>query len=239
MMAGKKLQWLVCGLVGAMAVAAGGCADRRPMDWSRMWPWGRDKVNPADVAKYGPSPAQRIRDIRELGKTVASASPQEKDRVTLDLARRIQIEQDPIVRAEIIQLLGDHPTPAALAVLRAGVNDPDADVRIACCVAWGKQRSKDAANELSGVLGRDTDRDVRIAAARAFGDLKESATVGMLAVGLDDTDIAVQSRTMQSMKAISGRDYGNDAGKWREFAKGGSPKEPTISVADRMRQWFQ
>jgi hypothetical protein len=57
-------------------------------------------------------------------------------------------------------------------------------------------------------------------------------------VALDDRDPAMQYVGVQSMKALTGKDYGGDVAAWRELAGGGSPPlPPPPSLAERLRGW--
>jgi hypothetical protein len=44
---------------------------------------------------------------------------------------------------------------------------------------------------------------------------------------------------MESMKQISGRDYGLDVQKLREYAKGGQPAQPPVSIANQAKEMFR
>jgi HEAT repeat protein len=228
--------WLF--VVAALVLgSSAGCRDALLYDLSWGWP-GRDKEDPAELARYGVMPLQKMQEIEVLAAKANSGTAEEREQVTQELARRIQKEMDPIVRTKIMTALGSTQTPTALAVLRAGVRDPDASVRLACCVAWGKQGGRESIELLEGVIRSDKEVDVRLAAIAALGKLKDPSCVQALSPALEDSDIAVQFRAMESMKQISGRDYGHDVQKWREYAQGGQPAEPTMTAMDRIRSFF-
>ena len=67
--------------------------------------------------------------------------------------------------------------PTADAVLHVAVRDTDADVRVIVCDLWGKRSDAEAAQVLAGVLTSDSDRDVRMAAARGLGHPHDPAAV--------------------------------------------------------------
>jgi hypothetical protein len=230
-------RWLFV-LAALLLASSTGCRDAFLYDLSWGWPWGKDKEDPAELARYGVMPLQKMQEVEVLAAKASQGTPEEREQVTQELARRIQKEMDPIVRAKIMTALGSTQTPTALAVLRAGVRDPDADVRVACCTSWGKHGGREAIDLLDGVIRSDKDVDVRLAAVSALGKLKDQACIAALEPALEDNDIAVQFRAMESMKHISGRDYGLDVQKWREYAKGGQPAEPPVSVADRFKNLF-
>jgi HEAT repeat protein len=121
-----------------------------------VWPWAVQPDDPADLAKYGPLPKQRAAEMRQLATAMRGMGEPEKAAYARDLAQRIQAESDPLVRVEIIQALGECRDPVALAVLKAGLEDPDSDVRMACCESWTKIGGPQAAEALGSVLGADT-----------------------------------------------------------------------------------
>ena len=58
-----------------------------------------------------------------------------------------------------------------------------------------------------------------------------------LVVALDDRDPALQYVGIQSMKSITGKDYGGDVESWRLVATGGDPPAPKApSIAERIRR---
>jgi hypothetical protein len=62
--------------------------------------------------------------------------------------------------------------------------------------------------------------------------------VRALAVGLEDSDIAVQARTMSSLEGVTGKDFGRDAHKWIAYTRSGSTEPPSASVAQRIGRWL-
>lgn len=237
----RRTGWRTWCPVAAACLAlatVGGCRDKFTYDLSWGWPWGKDQHDPKELARYGILPLQRVQDAQALAAQAAKAPPEERERITQELAQRISRELDPIVRMELMKALADQPTPTAKAVLRAGLRDPDANVRVVCCNAWAKHAGPEAAEALAEVVQHDKDRDVRLAAVRVLGEVKDQSTMRGLAMALEDSDIAVQHRAMQSLKAVSGKDYGNDVQKWREYVKGGNPQPPSYSIADRIKGIF-
>jgi hypothetical protein len=194
-------------------------------------PWNKKTEIPGVVA-----PADRIKQLRELGEKAPSMPELEQIRESTRLAQSIQNENDPLIRIQILKTLASFSTPVSTAVLNAAVNDGDSDVRTACCDAWAQRGGPEALQVLTKIMSSDVDIDVRMAAMRAMGKLGDPAAIAVLAPALDDKNPAVQFRAVQSLKQISGRDFGDDVSAWRDFANGGKPPEQTI--ADRLLRWF-
>ncbi|HKD35494.1 MAG TPA: HEAT repeat domain-containing protein [Pirellulales bacterium] len=232
--------------------AAGGCT------WGStngvpFWGSKADKEEAAaNLKKYGPIARDRISLVKEEGKYAAKGSPDDKEKVSADLARMIQTEQDPLVREEIVRTLATIPTETAANVLAAGMKDSEPKVRVAVCQAWGKRGSpvkfiteptshqevvNAATLALAQALASDTNIDVRLAAARALGKVQNNPrAIGALGIALKDRDPALQVRAIASLKESSNKDFGNDVTKWQQYVDSVAPPSPQESpkaVADR------
>jgi hypothetical protein len=190
------------------------------------------------------TPAMRVDAVREFGTRSKGVDSPEQRQITDQLARQMQIEPDPLVRHAVVEAIAEFHTPMAQQVLEAGLADQDEAVRVACCKALGRRAEEGVANvgqtsvaSLANVLRSDDDIDVRLAAAEALGHMKSPEAIQALLVALEDRDPAMQYAGVQSMKSITGEDYGPDVQAWRQVARGETPppaKAP--SVAERLRR---
>jgi hypothetical protein len=184
------------------------------------------------------TPTMRKDTIRQFAARADGTDSTDQRAQTDQLARQIQIEPDPLVRETIIRAIGEYHTPLAQQVLEAGLNDDNQLVRVACCQMLGKRADMKSVPVLANVLKADKQMDVRIAAAEALGKIKSPQSVSALAVALDDRDPAMQFAGMQSMKAVTGKDYGGDVQAWRQVASGGTPAPPAApSIAERVKSY--
>lgn len=215
-------------LCGCSERPFGGMAD----PWSRR-SWVEDE-------RFGPTYHTKRQELRKLRRGVGSRSPEEQERTAVELAERLQQEQHPVLRSEIIRALAEISSPIASEALKHAMNDADPDVRVVACQAWGRRGTEEARQVLAQCLGSDTDVDVRIAAARELGAFKDDRqAMQALKLALDESSPALQYRAVQSLREMSGRDYGNDLVAWREFIDGGNPPEqPPPSLADRLRNLY-
>ena len=185
------------------------------------------------------SPAEQIETLQELADKASQGSPEEKDQISLKLAGMIRKEEDPMIRAEIIRTLGKYPTDMATAVLKAALNDPDAEVRLAACEAWARRGGPQSVEILSGALLGDVDSDVRLMAAWALGQTGDRAAVPALGSALNDKNPAMQYRAVLSLRKITGKRFDNDVGQWQRYVKGELPPPAwPISIAERLRRMF-
>jgi len=134
-----------------------------------------------------------------------------------------------------VSSIAEFQTPIAQQVLEAGLSDENAAVRQTCCRALGRRAAPTSVTVLANALNTDKDIDVRMAAADALGKIKTPEAMKALAVALDDRDPALQYAGVQSLKAITGKDYGPNVQAWRQVAAGQAPPAHTPSVAERLR----
>ncbi len=133
--------------LGILALLLPGCAD--------MPAWVPFQGARSDDLPGVVTPAAKIAQLKNLSSEAAKSDQDSRHRVVGQLVAAIRSETDSLIRAEIIRTLGDYPDPAADPVLKAAINDPDADVRIAACEAWGKRGNAQAAELLVPVLSSD------------------------------------------------------------------------------------
>jgi HEAT repeat protein len=218
------LCWLTCAL---------GCSSSPLADNFRA-PWRK----PPQQAPGITTAAQQVAELKEMRKRAAQGTPEEHQRLCAQLAEQIKTEEDSQIRIEILKTLAVLNTPLSAAVLQAALQDSDPDVRVTACESWGKRPGEEASGQLARVLASDTSLDVRLAAARALGQTASKGAIAPLGEALSDNDPALQYRAMQSLKSLSGRDYGNDVNAWRQYAKSGEADVHSPSIAQRLKSWF-
>lgn len=219
------------GLCFAMSVQSG-CIDHgfRRLRYGKEW---------QEDEKYGATFHTRLEELTSLRKSADDLSPQEQVRTSQQLVQALVTDPSPLYRRHVVRTLAALPTPAANEGLRRAIQDSDPSVRIAACEAWASRGGDESLRVLSAVVGSDADLDVRIAATRELAKFKSPATVQALGLALDDPDPALQHRAVQSLKSVSGQDFGNSVPAWRQYVRGGpapTVEEPTI--AERFRDLF-
>jgi HEAT repeat protein len=182
------------------------------------------------------TPQDRHKELVELAKDAGDKSPAEQERIVAELAKEIQHEEDAMMRRQILRTLGEYRTPLAMAILEAGLKDTDLEVRRVACNSIGTQGGPQAVQALTYVFNSDTEKDVRIAAVKALGQTADKAAMTPLAEALVDPNPAIQFRAQESLRTVSGRDYGNNVQAWREYAKTGNTTAEEISFAERVRR---
>lgn len=213
-------------LVALASLAATGCADMLPGRLNRYNPFRRDDW--AAETKFGVRPYDRMQHLEQVASN--SASQVKQFDVSAQLAKEFPAELDPLVRRSMVHALAKMQTPDAAATLKLALKDQNPKVRQAACEAWATRPAAEAAPLLTEVIGSDGNIDVRITAARSLGSFpQDQGAIKGLGLALEDNDPALQYRAVQSLKTISGRDYGGNIHAWRAFAKG---ENPPASAAD-------
>lgn len=222
------------GMLLVVLVAGSGCAVNQSGRWT-YWPLAKVSDRVPGITP----PADRMREIRQLGQRAARQDPAEQNRLASQLAAMYAQERDPLIRGQIIQSAGYLAGPNTLALLRQGLKDADSDVRALACRSLGRLGGPEAVAALAETLGSDTDPDVRVAAVKALGETGQPSAVQPLGMALEERDPAMQYQAVASLRRIAPVDYGNDLERWRQYVKGEpvAPRPP-FSLVERVRQWF-
>ncbi len=183
-------------------------------------------------------PSEYQEELRQLAKTAGKQSEAKQEEIAQQLANGLKAEKDALLRIEVLRSMGAMTCPTAIGMLRLGMKDPDADVREACCLAWRQQGGPEAIELLSAAATTDSDADVRMAAARALGEMGDRRAVAALGQMLEDRDPAMQYRAVASLQQVTGQDLGNDVNAWIDYVKQGAPEQP-ISWASRMKNMLR
>ena len=213
-------------LIASLALAVTGCTVT-----PNMWPF-RDN----ERTNY-PTPAMRTDAIREFAARSNGLDTPEQQEIASQLARQIQVEPDPLVRGAIVETLARFNTPLASQVMIAGLHDADPIVRRKCCHGLGERGDPSAIEPLTRALREDDQMDVRVAATEALGRIPSPEALKALTAALEDRDPALQFAAVQSVKQLSGQDFGGDVRAYLQYAQGENPSiaKPPTSVAERLR----
>jgi HEAT repeat protein len=223
------------GLLSAASLLAGlaslGCAGGPR--WSGWPDFKRIDASQSAVV----APRERIEQLRELGKHGHELDPAVQERTAADLARVLNVESDPVMRAEILRAVARFNSPTATAMVVRGLDDAEREVRIAACEALAAGKPPQAAERLAATLTSDVDIDVRLAAAKALGALGDRQGVTALSLALEDPDPALQYQAVLSLSDLTGENLGKDVNAWRAYVQSGQAPPPP-SLAERVRGWF-
>jgi hypothetical protein len=170
-------------------------------------------------ARENPDPNIRYIAYAKLGSPSLYEDRAQKDEAVRIMVAKLEDGREPTaIRAAIIKSLGNLGDPLARGVILRGVNDTDnAVIRVEACRALGKVGLPEDATTLARIMMVDKLEDCRVAAIEAIGSLKspEPRIYQILIDGMDHEDPAIRYQCLQSLRKITGKDFGVDPEVWR------------------------
>lgn len=207
-------RWTLTAVLSAIGLS--GCS---------LWPFG-DRVRTSYL-----TPTDRVAAVERIGRQASGTETPEQEQLTLQLARQIQTEEDPLVREAIVRAASQFRTSMADRMMLAALDDSDPYVRRTACKLVARRQDPSAVAALGEVARSDKDVDVRLAATRALGELRHPSAIEYLSSGLVESDPAIQLATVESLQLVSGEDLGGDVGAWREWvaSRQGGGSQPAVA----------
>lgn len=221
---------------GPACLLMSGCAEGPLAKYGNYNPWVKSQWEQEDV-EYGASFETRIARLRSIRSRAKKLDESERERISRDLAPLIPHEPNQAVKREMVLAIAQIRTETATEALRKALTDSEPDIRVVACEAWRMRGGKEALECLAGVVGSDTNPDVRLAATKALGQFRDPAAIRALATAIDDNSPAMQYQAMQSLRSASGRDFGGDVAAWRKYAHEQDPQPAPASMAERFFKW--
>jgi HEAT repeat protein len=175
---------------------------------------------PAYKTSYGLTPKEKIAQLAQLATELPSKSAPEQQQITQKLTVELAAEGDPLLRRSLVQAIGALNDSYSNPTLLAAANDASPLVRIAAAEAWSRRPGETATPALSKLLIDDNDQDVRLAAAKALGNVRSPQSLQLLSNALDDTNPALQLTVMESLRRVTGQELGNDVNTWFRYLAG-------------------
>ena len=193
---------------------------------------------------YGANWETKRTDMREVAAAAGGMEPAKQAEWSSRLAKIVRDDKNVLMRTEAVRALGSFPTPTATSAIIAALSDEAPAVRTAACEAAAKRGDPESVAKLAETVEKDADVDVQIAAVRALGTVENKASTQPamrgLAVALDQRDPALRHRAVESLRNLSGADYGQDMDAWRKLARGETPPRPNSpTIAESFGNWFR
>lgn len=175
--------------------------------------------SPSDAVEM--SVDQYDADKRYRGTNLLANAPFAGEPVYLDLFIANASDEDPAVRSAAVRGLANHGSVEHAPLLAERLRDPDKLVRIEAARALQHIHSPAVVDTLllaikEGDLDADAEPDpqVRAQAADALGQYAENRVVRALIATLSDSNFLVISRARQSLRVLTGQDFGFDHKAW-------------------------
>ncbi len=185
-------------------------------------------------------------DRRYRGTLLLARAGFAKEKLYLDLFEDHAGDPDPAVRAAALRALAGNAPPEMAPVLIKALEDEDAFVRREAAQGLQRLHHRDAVDPLIERLDGEQEQDaqVRAEAARTLGQFPEPRVLQALIAALDDPQLAVDRNAAQSLRTLTGQDFGVSRAEWARWA--GESGRPFAAQAvyvypgyERARRWFE
>lgn len=188
----------------------------------------------------GPTFHTQLAELRAIRRNPSALSPDEQARVVPLLVNIVHESENDVLRTESILALGEFSAPETIPTLQFAANSDLPELRIAACQALARGGGPAALEVLTTAVETDDDLDVRLAATQALARFQDQRAIQSLAVALNDKDPALQHQAVQSLKSVTGQNYGDSVPAWRDFVEGRTPVVRQESIAERLFSfdWF-
>lgn len=221
-------------VVAIGALLTSGCMDGPFYTINSTMPWTQ-RAWEADE-QYGPTFTTRCAEFDTLQAQMSSLPPEEQEKWANILTEMMDTETSPELRRRSVECLAMIPGAIADEGITKASEDRVEKVRISACTAWQKRSSETAKKMLTQIAVSDQSPSVRIAALESLGATAGGVAKEAFEMALEDDNPAIQFQAAQSLKRITGEDFGGDIEAWQNYLanSSGFPEQP--KVADQ--SWF-
>ncbi|MEM8671866.1 MAG: HEAT repeat domain-containing protein [Planctomycetota bacterium] len=224
-------------LLATFCIAETGCQDgplyalkvANPyFSWSQ---WGADE-------KIGVTDHQRRKQLTVLAETAGELPPEKQAFWAEQMEKLIETDQSPEMRRLAVRAASRMDVPTALEMIEKGLDDASLKVRMEACQALGRREGEDASRLLVATIGTDTDVDVKHAALEALAKQDNAIARDALRVALADRNPATRHLAIESLREVTGLDYGEDPKVWIAALDGLDVEEASPGFTERLRGLF-
>ncbi len=175
------------------------------------------QTTPGQAAEMATDPYSA--ENRYKGTTLLSGADFGGGGVYLDLYIDGADDPDPSVRAASVRALGRHGDPVHAPLIIRALDDHDEFVRVEAARALQRIHSEAAIDPLIEHIddSKETDTDVRAAAADALGQYRSTRVVHELIDALRDPRLAVNNRVQHSLLTLTGQNFALDRRAWLDW----------------------
>ena len=199
---------------GVCLIAATGCHDgplyaiKAANPYFSLKQWREDE-------SIGVTDHVRRRELQQLASQIGTMSADEQSRWTDHLKQIYANDASPEMRRLAIAAAADlRDTKLGGELIRQGLDDSVAKVRMEACRSLGKTAGDDAARLLVATLNTDADLDVRQSAIAALANHRGDISTGSLRRLLDEPDPATRALAMSTLRRTTGKPIGDDPAAW-------------------------
>lgn len=175
--------------------------------------------NIGDKSAVGPLIETLLKDTDwEVRKFTAQALGKLKDKkATEPLSNVLLNDSSEYVRLECIKALDEIQDKSCTPSIIKALKDKAPFVRAYSAELLGNWQIKEATGDIQDLLDHDRAYTVRASSAYALGKLKDRTTLPSLVNALSDEYQEVRARALDSLRKITGRDFGEDKTAWQTY----------------------
>jgi hypothetical protein len=172
--------------------------------------------SPAQAARWAADPNDRENARR--GTILLANAPFGGTEVYVKMYRLYAEDaRDPLVRAAALQALARHGDAADAVLVAKSLVSPFRQVRLAAAKALQRLHDPAVADLLwPRLVDAEEDSDVRTEVAIALGQYPTPAVFNALVAALSQRELAVNTAALDSLRMITGKDFGIDEDMWLE-----------------------
>ena len=202
-----------------------GCQDgplyalKRANPYFTMREWKADR----DI---GVTDHERREQLHSLAGKIASMDGKDQQFWGTHLGRIVSNDPSPEMRRLAVLAASRTKTTNALEIIKKGLDDDSIKVQMEACHALGVRSEPEAAQLLAAKIGSTSELDVKHAAIAAIGKHPGDIPVGSLKIVLKDQNPATLNLAINSLKGVTGQDYGNDPKTWIAALDTSDPSAP-------------
>jgi hypothetical protein len=202
--------------LAALALLAAGC-DQMSSDFgdasNSLFP-----PSPAEAGRWAVDdgdPENQRRGVLLLGNAGFGGEP-----VYVNLYRLyIEENSDPVVKATAIQALARHAEPDDALLIAKQLDSKVEQIRVAAAKALQRIHNPRVTDQLwKRLIQEEEAHAVRVELAIALGQYPTRDAFEALCSALDDRELAVNLAAANSLRLMTGADFGLDAALWRGWA---------------------
>ena len=228
---------LLVPLVGLATICLCGCQDgplyalKVANPYYSMREWKRDEA-------IGVTDHERRKQLTLLAETIDQLPANKQQFWAGHLTQLIDNDDSAEMRRLAVRAAGRLNDPSAIAMIDRGLSDDSMKVRMEACQALGRRPGDEAARMLAATVGTETNDDVKHAALQALANHKNQIAQDSLRVALSDRNPATRTLAVESLRSVTGKNYGNDPDTWIAALEGKPTEEAPTRFAERVREFF-
>lgn len=159
-------------------------------------------------------------DRRLRGTLLLANAPWGGDDIYLTMYRDYIADEEPAIRAAATRALGNHGLVQDAPIIAGMLSDPSPIVRVEAARALQRIHNPAVIPAMLARLDDDIEpeADIRAELAHGLGQYAEFSVVQALIGALADRQLRVTHASRESLRTLTGQDFGFDRGEWTRWA---------------------